>query len=858
MSTQEWKGNDNYQGESCFGFNYSAKNVGTTEVTLHVEYEYYYSGIVSCGFHMHNISKSGTYYDTITFTVNVVDGTIPKDPDISVTHELYLPVGGTFDEFQFGFAYEDSSVTSDNFQFISNNSNIATFEKTSSDSYSANSRITGIAEGDTSVSVTYESTYNYAPIVCQEIINVHVYDPYELTLNQGETEPFEHEITQDYKPVYNLEIITEPQITSGNDKITISKEGTNWIDDNSMIINITGNQPGSATVETCFGFSQTQISSGSAGKFELTSLSYFVDKINVTVTDAGSTVPPAPGSDDLKNLFGENVVTIECINDTLYPSHTSETYGLLENGYSTDNSVKGNATDGYTYDITIHPNAYVTEYNKSHGAHVLQTTNPVQGDYTITLTWDKNSNAWKLPDPSNLPVTYSVECTGLPSYEDLKKLLGDEVVTIECINDTLYPSHTSETYGLLEGGYSTDNSVNGNATNGYTYDITIHPNAYVTKYSESYGIHALQATDPAQGDHTITLVLDKNSNTWTLPTPSNLPVTYSVECTGLPSYDDLKDLLGDEVVTLTCDVHNSKTYPLLENSYSLERTTDKTDNHLTIHVSPTLYLTEYNKTTNITHSCDAVSDEIYLIKDQNGKWILDTTNGADGKAEFKVVCPPALPDKEDIDDLGNLITLHCISDGTHADISYPLDKDNITISYTSGQDSAYYADVATTSLSPYLTSYNTSISGHRYVADYGTLHFTLKYNEVSDQWENQSAAVTLNVEHTGGIIPDPDPDPDPDPTPDTRPSGDDDDDSNTVTRVIRDDDTPLNNRPNNTMTIEDEDVPMADLPDDTVTIDDDETPLKANPSTGDSFPFAAMVAAALSLGGVIFLNRKKK
>ena len=107
-----------------------------------------------------------------------------------------------------------------------------------------------------------------------------------------------------------------------------------------------------------------------------------------------------------------------------------------------------------------------------------------------------------------------------------------------------------------------------------------------------------------------------------------------------------------------------------------------------------------------------------------------------------------------------------------------------------------------------------------------------------------------------------------DPTdPGTNPGGntgnnDDDDDrytgGNTVTRTINDDDVPLNDRPTNTTTIDDEDVPLADLPDDTVTIDDGEVPLKANPSTGDSLPFAAMAAAALSLGGVIVLNRKKK
>ncbi len=51
---------------------------------------------------------------------------------------------------------------------------------------------------------------------------------------------------------------------------------------------------------------------------------------------------------------------------------------------------------------------------------------------------------------------------------------------------------------------------------------------------------------------------------------------------------------------------------------------------------------------------------------------------------------------------------------------------------------------------------------------------------------------------------------------------------------------------------------MADLPEDTVTIDDEEVPLKDNPNTGDAFPVAAMAAAALSLGGVVALNRKKK
>lgn len=95
---------------------------------------------------------------------------------------------------------------------------------------------------------------------------------------------------------------------------------------------------------------------------------------------------------------------------------------------------------------------------------------------------------------------------------------------------------------------------------------------------------------------------------------------------------------------------------------------------------------------------------------------------------------------------------------------------------------------------------------------------------------------------------DPTPDPDPDPTPRPGTGGDEDDDTPTI----------INETPVPTTTIEDEDVPMADLPEDTVTIDDEEVPLKDNPNTGDAFPVAAMAAAALSLGGVVALNRKKK
>lgn len=63
--------------------------------------------------------------------------------------------------------------------------------------------------------------------------------------------------------------------------------------------------------------------------------------------------------------------------------------------------------------------------------------------------------------------------------------------------------------------------------------------------------------------------------------------------------------------------------------------------------------------------------------------------------------------------------------------------------------------------------------------------------------------------------------------------------------------------------IKDKDVPLEDLPEnnlpeDDTTIDDGEVPLKPVPDTADMIPVTAMAAAALSLGGVVVLSRKRK
>lgn len=258
---------------------------------------------------------------------------------------------------------------------------------------------------------------------------------------------------------------------------------------------------------------------------------------------------------------------------------------------------------------------------------------------------------------------------------------------------------------------------------------------------------------------------------------------------------------------------------------------------------------------------------------KDGQWT--NIDYHDNVFSVRILC---VPSEEEIRAMGLELILDCITEQDHhenqtfnlkTDKKIPITISAVPSSVMPISDEVSYNVFVGVDTEYCLAQYNDTHGEHTYAANNPDAVFVLEYQEIipnSDDnyygpWKVMNSPLTLNVQHTNPTDPT-------DPTdPGTNPGGnggdnDDDDDrytgGNTVTRTINDDDVPLNDRPTNTTTIDDEDVPLADLPDDTVTIDDGEVPLKANPSTGDSLPFAAMAAAALSLGGVIVLNRKKK
>jgi len=131
-------------------------------------------------------------------------------------------------------------------------------------------------------------------------------------------------------------------------------------------------------------------------------------------------------------------------------SDKEKTYGLLENGYAYDvnQQLGGDSVSDYTVTLTIKADTYLSQYNKDVDPdHTLASG---EGDKTITLRY----KAQKWVVDTDTPVTFNVTCEEeTPDIPDVNvEDLGDEVVTINCINtETSHPEMKSAILGEILG-----------------------------------------------------------------------------------------------------------------------------------------------------------------------------------------------------------------------------------------------------------------------------------------------------------------------------------------------------------------------------------------------------------------------
>lgn len=570
-------------------------------------------------------------------------------------------------------------------------------------------------------------------------------------------------------------------------------------------------------------------------------------------------------------IDGAVIVTVACDN---LPEHTHQ-YSLSVNG--TDDGEYPNYKITKTSDesATLHllKDGWLHTFISQPGLKNHQLSDDSSNLINIQLTFDKDSGEWKLPENAKQhDVTINVKCTSeIPEPDD--SIISQLKVALNCVNVTDGSHNDTSELSIYTTGYYTCevDKVNRTATVSITEDqakywINNNINTMVGKEQHSF----VSVSDP--------ITLTYKNGQWKVPEDDNAKKIVIKMLCG-PSIAQLNDQLNVKMVCDNNGVHSgnneqfSREYDILADSYHLDMYSVGGEYRCDVTIDAPQYLSKFDQDTNATHVLMSSDNKRTLYYTEDGNWLI--VPDEEKTVTFNVSCKPDInfpnpPDKETVLGLIGDVTIQCTTASSgHGQNKYSLTKDDIDfenvvpVQMTAGDEIQFTLPVtiknAAALQSGFLANYNT-LTGKTHIWSSGSIpaSITLTYDSVTKAWANKDVnGIVLSVYCTtgGGTI-------DPNPNPGGGGDNDDDDDrytgGNTVTRTINDDDVPLNDRPNNTTTIDDEDVPLADLPDDTVTIDDGEVPLKANPSTGDSLPFAAMAAAALSLGGVIVLNRKKK
>lgn len=565
-------------------------------------------------------------------------------------------------------------------------------------------------------------------------------------------------------------------------------------------------------------------------------------------------------------------VKFECTDND---SHNSENIMLKvadKNTYYTISPV-----DGTTATVTINANKYLENYNTTNPNHRLVSPSE---EYKIQLTLVNNT--WTVDKGSTTIVTIPVTCKAeVKQIEHIEINLGDNL-------RKEIPFAPIYLHAEYDGYYIFLTGANKHFT---TPPVSSIPDTLTTdvddptKAQEFFSGFTCLGWNFAFDKHYISNAYISEARV----EGTTLYMTLDIPAPEAPA--NINELLD---VTLNCEnpdhpveYGKSKTYSdLLPNSYTIGEVKNNDGTYTCdITINPEEYLADYNNVTKTNHILVTTPENLtgiatVTLKYEDGAW-----KTAESPVTFTVTCKESIPltPSKPSDDVVKAImdkisvTVDCTNTTGHDPMNHTLTGAKFTVGDIYSVAPFADQDPDPVILCPvtinnyvslqngFITQYNAATNeSHTLSSGFIPASIVLTYNKDAQDgkgaWENHdleniTLSLTCNPTTPGGG------------GEGTNPGGnggdnDNDDDrytgGNTVTRTINDDDVPLNDRPTNTTTIDDEDVPLADLPDDTVTIDDGEVPLKANPSTGDSLPFAAMAAAALSLGGVIVLNRKKK
>ena len=244
----------------------------------------------------------------------------------------------------------------------------------------------------------------------------------------------------------------------------------------------------------------------------------------------GSDEPEKPTEDEVKDLFGESAVQVNCVNENATHDTPSKTYALQGGTFDIGNVSKVN--NGYTVTVTVGKIQYVDYYQQDVGVkHTLQSATET-GSTVITLIYDEDSKEWTLPNGA-VPIVINVTCDTTtdpgtdkpdePTVEEISDAFENRILVLcDQKNPNHYRGLRGAYYWLNQGNFSFT-EVRQDADNGYYVEVTVEPGRYVELFSQATGVnHTLVS---GQGNQTFRMYY--TNGVWT---PDVQQVTFNVTC----------------------------------------------------------------------------------------------------------------------------------------------------------------------------------------------------------------------------------------------------------------------------------------------------------------------------------------
>ena len=368
--------------------------------------------------------------------------------------------------------------------------------------------------------------------------------------------------------------------------------------------------------------------------------------------------PVKPGEGDFEKA---GLVSVEC--STKPADHAKETYDLKKDTF-TIGEVEGNATDGYTCEITVTADSYVSSYVATHGAHTLTGDNTKK----FTLTWV--SGKWVAKEGG---VTFPVQCEQTPPPE----IPGDQKPNIEEANAKIrvqcieYPSKHNpykQNYRILPGSY--DDLGWDRTEYGYIYSIRLNRAKYIAQFDQEIG---RPHTDTEPNEETRINWRWENGAWHLIDGPDGVTADIKVKCAETP-VEPKKLTALDGSFAIVCKnneaTHAHKAdYIATPSQYTISDVqTDEQGYYVTATVTVAPNLVAYNTLTGAEHR---------LVDEQDAT--LTITFRYDPKATgaetmkwrqqgelpvVEVICEPKAPTADDLKKLEMAVQVKCVVDAS--------------------------------------------------------------------------------------------------------------------------------------------------------------------------------------------------